>query len=55
MVLIIEGIPYFCCPSSVKSLAQKLMDLDEKTLRGMGFLLTLTGLIVVYIGRRLIL
>jgi hypothetical protein len=55
MVLIVEGIPYFCFPASVKALAGKLLEMDEKMLRGMGFLLAITGLVVVYIGRRVIL
>ncbi len=54
MVLIVEGIPYFCFPSSVKALAQKLMELDEKSLRSMGFFLALSGLIIIYIGRRVV-
>ncbi|MBI5184896.1 MAG: DUF2065 domain-containing protein [Nitrospinae bacterium] len=54
MVLIVEGVPYFCFPASVKALAVKLIEMDEKMLRGMGFLLTIAGLVFVYIGRRVI-
>ena len=54
MVLIVEGIPYLCFPASVKTLAQRLLDLDDNFLRNMGLLITITGLIVVYIGRRVI-
>ena len=54
MVLIVEGVPYFCFPSSVKSLAKKLMEMDEKSLRSMGFVLALSGLVIIYIGRRVV-
>lgn len=55
MVMVVEGIPYFCFPSSVKSIAQKLLGLDDGLLRSMGFFLIVSGLAVIYIGRKVIL
>lgn len=54
LMMIFEGIPYFCFPAQVKDFARKLPELQDNTLRTIGFLLMLLGLLVVYIGKRVI-
>lgn len=51
-MLIIEGLPYFAFPEQVKEFAKKLPDIPDSILRGLGFLLMISGLLIVYIGRR---
>ncbi|HLA47661.1 MAG: DUF2065 domain-containing protein [Nitrospinota bacterium] len=52
LILIIEGLPYFAFPEQVKEFAKKLPDIPDSVLRGLGFLLMISGLLIVYIGRR---
>ncbi len=51
MVFIIEGLPYFAFPERIKAYLMKLMEVPDTTLRIMGFLSIVAGLIMVYIGR----
>ncbi len=51
MVMIIEGLPYFAFPDTLKSFIQKVGEMPSNTLRTFGFMLMLTGLILVYIGK----
>jgi uncharacterized protein YjeT (DUF2065 family) len=51
MVMIVEGLPYFAAPSKIKIWVQKLAELPDSTLRLIGFLLMLGGLVLVYLGR----
>ena len=51
LMMIFEGIPYFCAPSQVKSFAQKIPELSDNTLRIIGFVLMALGLTVAYMGR----
>lgn len=53
LMMIFEGIPYFCAPSQVKKFAQKIPEISNQTLRIVGFILMLLGLTVVYLGRSL--
>ena len=52
LMMIFEGIPYFCAPSLVKNFAQKIPETPNSTLRIIGFILMLLGLAIVYLGRR---
>lgn len=54
LMMIFEGIPYFCFPGQVKDFAKKLPEFQDSTLRIIGFLLMLLGLLVVYIGKKVI-
>lgn len=54
LMMIFEGIPYFCFPSQVKEFAKKLPEFHDGVLRIIGFFLILAGLLVVYIGRKII-
>ncbi len=51
MVMFIEGLPYAAFPNRMKFWIQKILELPPKTLRGMGLLMMLAGLLVVYAGR----
>ena len=52
MVMIIEGFPYFAFPEKMKSMVQRLLEMPEGILRRFGFILMITGLFLVYLGRR---
>jgi len=51
LVMIIEGLPYFCFPSHIKSIAEKIQEIDDSLLRFFGLVLMLTGLLVIYISK----
>jgi hypothetical protein len=52
MVLILEGISYFAFPDKIKSYLRKLTDIPDTTLRIMGSIAVIVGLILVYFGTR---
>lgn len=52
MVMFVEGLPYFIFPEKMKSLVKKLLEMPESVLRKFGFILMITGLFLVYLGRR---
>ena len=52
MVMIIEGLPYFAFPEKMKHWVQKVLELPEGTLRRFGLVLMVTGLFLVYAGKR---
>lgn len=51
MVMIIEGLPYFAFPEKMKSFVQKISEMSDGSLRKFGFVLMLTGLFLIYIGK----
>ena len=51
LVFIIEGLPYFAFPSSIKSYLMKVAEMSDSTLRILGFVSILIGLALVYVGR----
>lgn len=51
LVLIIEGLPYFAFPEKIKSYLMKVYAIPDNTLRFVGLLSILAGLILVYFGR----
>ncbi|HPC73491.1 MAG TPA: DUF2065 domain-containing protein [Syntrophales bacterium] len=51
MVLIIEGLPYFAFPEKLKTYFQKIGAVPDSTLRILGLLAMIFGLLLVYIGR----
>jgi len=51
MVLIIEGLPYFAFPEKIKSYLMKVYETPEGTLRVMGLVAVIVGLLLVYLGR----
>jgi len=50
MVFIVEGLPYFAFPEKIKAYLLKLLDIPDSTLRILGLLAMVTGLILVYFG-----
>jgi uncharacterized protein YjeT (DUF2065 family) len=50
MVLILEGLPYFAFPDKLKAYLRKLTDIPNTTLRIMGCIAVIVGLILVYFG-----
>lgn len=52
MVMIVEGLPYFIFPEKMKSWMEKIIEMHESALRGIGITLMLAGLLLVYLGRR---
>lgn len=52
MVMIVEGLPYFACPDKMKQWLYTLLEMPETALRRVGLMLMLTGLCLVYLGRR---
>ena len=50
LMMVFEGIPYFCFPQKVKLFAQKLPEIPDSTMRAIGFFLMIMGLLVVYLG-----
>ena len=52
MVMIIEGLPYFAFPETVKRWLKQLLELEPRVLRLFGLTLMLAGLGLVYLGKR---
>ena len=50
MVFVIEGLPYFAFPEKIKAYLLKIQDIPDSTLRILGLLAMITGLIFVYFG-----
>lgn len=51
MVLIVEGLPYFAFAHRIKDWLALLMETRESTLRVLGFMAMVSGLLLVYWGR----
>ena len=51
MVMIVEGLPYFAFPEKMKFWVQKVLEMPDSALRKFGFVLMLTGLWMIYLGR----
>ena len=52
MVMSVEGLPYFAFPEKMKFVIQKILEMPDKALRKFGFVLMLTGVWLVYMGKR---
>ena len=52
MVLVVEGLPYFAFPESMRELMRIMREQDDTTLRVLGATLTLIGLLIVFLARR---
>ena len=50
LMMVFEGIPYFCFPEQGKAFARKIPDIPDNILRVGGFCLMMAGLLVVYFG-----
>ncbi len=52
MVMIVEGLPYFGFPEKMKLITRMIPEQEDTTLRIMGGLLMLLGLILVFLARK---
>ncbi len=53
LALVIEGLPYFLAPDTVKRMAVRMQELPASTLRLIGLLSMVGGLVVVALSRLL--
>jgi len=53
MVMILEGLPYFAFPEKIKIFILKITETPDPALRILGFLLMLSGLGLVYLGKKI--
>jgi preprotein translocase subunit SecA len=51
MVMIVEGLPYFAFPERMREWILKVAATPDRTLRGVGTVLMLLGLLLVALGR----
>ena len=51
MVMIVEGLPYFAFPEKMKIWVQKILEMSDSALRKFGFVLMITGLMMIYLGK----
>jgi uncharacterized protein len=52
MVLVVEGLPYFGFPEKMKELMKFVQEQDDSTLRAMGAILVMVGLLLLLLARR---
>lgn len=52
IVMIVEGMPWFVSPPRMKKMLIGFLGLPDRVLRGMGLVLMLSGLLLVYLARR---
>ncbi|MEK6790281.1 MAG: DUF2065 domain-containing protein [Deltaproteobacteria bacterium] len=50
-LLVLEGIPYFAFPVRARRWAMMVQEVPEKTLRIMGFIAMLSGLVILFVVR----
>lgn len=53
LMMVFEGIPYFCFPARFKEWASKISQIPDGTLRIIGLVVMILGLGLVYIGKSL--
>ncbi len=54
IMLIFEGIFYFAFPDATKRFMNEVQQLPDKTLRIFGFIALVTGLLLIYLGSRIL-
>ena len=52
MVMVVEGIPYFAFPVKMKTWVEKILEMPEGALRRVGLVLMVSGVLLVYLGKR---
>ena len=52
MVMVVEGIPYFAFPVKMKTWVEKILEMPEGSLRRVGLVLMVSGVFLVYLGKR---
>ena len=53
MVMILEGFPYFAFPEKIKIFILKIAQTPDQSLRTIGLILMLSGLCLVYFGKKI--
>lgn len=53
MVMILEGLPYFVFPEKIKIFILKIAQTPDHSLRTIGLILMLSGLCLVYFGKKI--
>jgi uncharacterized protein len=51
MVLLVEGLPYFAFPEKMKTWVEKVLEMPDNSLRGVGLVMMIAGLFLVYLGK----
>ena len=51
MVMVVEGLPYFAFPDKMKQLVAQVLAMPERSLRIFGFVLMVSGVLLVALGR----
>jgi uncharacterized protein YjeT (DUF2065 family) len=51
MVMVVEGLPYFAFPEKMKIWVKQILEMPAHSLRKFGFVLMLSGVFLVYLGR----
>ena len=51
MVMILEGVPYFAAPDTMKVWMAKIMEMAPASLRRFGLMMMMVGLLLVFFGR----
>ncbi|MBP8979967.1 MAG: DUF2065 domain-containing protein [Syntrophobacterales bacterium] len=52
MVFIVEGLPYFAFPNKLKLYLARMLEVPDATMRILGLVSMVAGLILVYFGTR---
>lgn len=52
VVLIVEGVPWFLSPRGTKRMLGDLFRLNDRSLRAIGLVFMLAGLLIVYLAKR---
>lgn len=52
MVMIVEGLPYFVFPERMKRWISQILEMPDDWLRRLGLVLMISGLFMVYLGKR---
>lgn len=50
--MVVEGVPYFAFPEKMKGWIQFIQETPVSSLRRLGFVLMIAGLLLVYFGTR---
>jgi uncharacterized protein YjeT (DUF2065 family) len=51
VVLIVEGMPWFLSPRNTKRMLSELSRMNDQSLRGIGLVFMLAGLLIVYLSK----
>jgi len=54
MVLVIEGIPYFLSPGSIKKWLSIVLKMDDRSMRIFGLSSMIIGIVILYVTMRVV-